>query len=1019
MWARYLKLRFLTQHGMQHYWSLSVVRAYGQSHVDKFHSDNLRLQDAVNAVASEVLEAPHLDTPPGIFAASSTEPRGDVNASTAIAIAVQPPPPPLSPPPVPPVPPMAPLTLRGTLSVSPPKLLLVAATGLPPPMAAPPPSPPPPLCGRRPLPPSPPPIALLVCPPPARSPPPFAKIAADDELGYGSVFSSMHGGVSESVLAAHVATPAASIMSDAIDEVVLSSPELLSDRARRQNDLQATPPSGMAREHVMAATDTDTVDAGAHAPLVSMDLSSAAMLEATVPIRLDAANSDAAGAEPSTSDLAAVIENAPVAVGSFSTSAKTGKCYSANTTKAASIELTGVMDSWTSSGTGTETKTATSPDGVHAVDTKATIANGEAVPAAAPLRGESFNASTSHTPPFLDGGLATLITSQAPSVPMDQRAGTASPKDYITPAAAAKDSSVSAFGSQAEAPSPIILNAAWVEDSISTNADADAEPKARTDSVRDALLNATDHTMDDTATSAAINNSASRVGSTPAGQRAPPTSGDALSSISAAAHAAAPPPLGSSKMLTVNTSSTSLGSDGEAMAAPPNGSTPRTTVAGSSSGSGGPLSDHAAALQAAAIQAAQAQAAAAQTPVGLGSTLSRHDPNSIFAALQGRMAQVELNQSLINMWLSKWQNQLGVKLKQLNSTDDDLKAKVKKLQAEHASGAASLAELRVALAEDGGPLSNVASARRSSQREHALRLEHGLASLGDEVKLLRLALNETAGRESMLREEVSRLRLRHTAELMLCMCLSLGLSSLLALHCFQRHDGSRVAQRCCASAVIPLALARESSRSSVQSSAVCASSSCEQTPAYGPIPALDPNAVLGSHATLKELTLSKPITQPFASNSPDGPAPAASSVRDQVDSCSDKSALGNLLTAKRHQTNIVRLGSLHRRDRRDRRDRYEVGSRVVNTGCTSYAGVKLRRPAPQRKPARSSTLLDASGNGAKETVESVRCKSVRPSRSLPLLTSLLRGEGWTSAYSMSDDEAYSQQSDNDVTSSDV
>ena len=49
MWARYLKLRFLTHHGSQHYWSLTTVRAYGQTHVDKFNSDNKRLQDAVNA----------------------------------------------------------------------------------------------------------------------------------------------------------------------------------------------------------------------------------------------------------------------------------------------------------------------------------------------------------------------------------------------------------------------------------------------------------------------------------------------------------------------------------------------------------------------------------------------------------------------------------------------------------------------------------------------------------------------------------------------------------------------------------------------------------------------------------------------------------------------------------------------------------------------------------------------------------------------------------------------------------
>ena len=46
MWVRYLKLRFLTHYGTQHYWSLSLLRAHGQTHVDKFNSDNLRLQEA-------------------------------------------------------------------------------------------------------------------------------------------------------------------------------------------------------------------------------------------------------------------------------------------------------------------------------------------------------------------------------------------------------------------------------------------------------------------------------------------------------------------------------------------------------------------------------------------------------------------------------------------------------------------------------------------------------------------------------------------------------------------------------------------------------------------------------------------------------------------------------------------------------------------------------------------------------------------------------------------------------------
>ncbi|KAL3926378.1 MAG: hypothetical protein SGPRY_003324, partial [Prymnesium sp.] len=44
MWVRYLKLRFLTHHGSQHYWSLSLIRAHGQTRVDKFNSDHQRLQ---------------------------------------------------------------------------------------------------------------------------------------------------------------------------------------------------------------------------------------------------------------------------------------------------------------------------------------------------------------------------------------------------------------------------------------------------------------------------------------------------------------------------------------------------------------------------------------------------------------------------------------------------------------------------------------------------------------------------------------------------------------------------------------------------------------------------------------------------------------------------------------------------------------------------------------------------------------------------------------------------------------
>ena len=46
LFVRYLKLRFLTHYGSEHYWSLSLVRAYGQTDIDKFHSDTAQLQEA-------------------------------------------------------------------------------------------------------------------------------------------------------------------------------------------------------------------------------------------------------------------------------------------------------------------------------------------------------------------------------------------------------------------------------------------------------------------------------------------------------------------------------------------------------------------------------------------------------------------------------------------------------------------------------------------------------------------------------------------------------------------------------------------------------------------------------------------------------------------------------------------------------------------------------------------------------------------------------------------------------------
>eukprot|EP00965_Chrysotila_dentata_P010512 342169-Pleurochrysis_carterae.AAC.1 len=38
--VRYLKFRFQTHHGTEHYWSLSLLRVYGQNQLDKFTTEN-------------------------------------------------------------------------------------------------------------------------------------------------------------------------------------------------------------------------------------------------------------------------------------------------------------------------------------------------------------------------------------------------------------------------------------------------------------------------------------------------------------------------------------------------------------------------------------------------------------------------------------------------------------------------------------------------------------------------------------------------------------------------------------------------------------------------------------------------------------------------------------------------------------------------------------------------------------------------------------------------------------------
>ena len=70
--------------------------------------------------------------------------------------------------------------------------------------------------------------------------------------------------------------------------------------------------------------------------------------------------------------------------------------------------------------------------------------------------------------------------------------------------------------------------------------------------------------------------------------------------------------------------------------------------------------------------------------VGRGETslpgIARNDPNNIFNALTNKMRDLELNQSLINNWLTLWQNQTTKKMKTANATQEEGLARLRGVQ---------------------------------------------------------------------------------------------------------------------------------------------------------------------------------------------------------------------------------------------------------------------------------------------------------------------------------------------------
>ena len=90
----------------------------------------------------------------------------------------------------------------------------------------------------------------------------------------------------------------------------------------------------------------------------------------------------------------------------------------------------------------------------------------------------------------------------------------------------------------------------------------------------------------------------------------------------------------------------------------------------------------AAAAAAAAAPAAAAAAPNVPLPPSQAAALrAANDPNNIFSALTKRMGTLEINQTLINTWISLWEGQISAKLKNLSATQNATHTKLRAVQA--------------------------------------------------------------------------------------------------------------------------------------------------------------------------------------------------------------------------------------------------------------------------------------------------------------------------------------------------
>ena len=177
----------------------------------------------------------------------------------------------------------------------------------------------------------------------------------------------------------------------------------------------------------------------------------------------------------------------------------------------------------------------------------------------------------------------------------------------------------------------------------------------------------------------------------------------------------------------------------------------------------------AAAAAAAAAQAQLASVVAAAAPA----TLSRNDPSNIFNALTKRMGELEVNQTLINQWLTLWRSQIGAKVKTLNASQENVTKLLRAVQANVSAAAAAVD----ALTSTHGPSAVESYEAVVAENE---RISSTVSAL--EGRLL-TQLADAQRHNARLEAELSMASLHHRLELLCCLLLSVSISLVLVALC--------------------------------------------------------------------------------------------------------------------------------------------------------------------------------------------------------------------------------------------